>query len=355
MNASRRRWVIVARSVLTVALLVGLAWPASAAGVGGLFFSEYVEGSAGNQALEVYNATAGTVDLAAGKYSVEFYFDGAATPSRVIALTGKVGAGQVYVLANAAGAPALRERADQLEGGAWFDGNDAVVLKRGAVRLDVIGQVGFDPGRAWGSHWISTADSTLRKMKSYCQGDSNASDRFDPLGPWQGSDVDTFDGLGVHAAECLTLPVPLWLLFLLMAALCAGAVWWLDRRRINLGIVSTFLKWLTAIVLLTPFALFVVERSDARTILLAALVEMGLIGTIGGVIVGRREDEGWVGAVQWLPAILFSYVPIAISFSDAGARLNNLPGYNEWAMIGIHLLCYQAAFWITHRIKRARR
>ena len=42
--------------------------PAAAAPAVDLFFSEYIEGSSNNKALEIYNGTGSAVDLAAGNY-----------------------------------------------------------------------------------------------------------------------------------------------------------------------------------------------------------------------------------------------------------------------------------------------
>jgi hypothetical protein len=37
------------------------------------------------------------------------------------------------------------------------------VLREGTTIVDVIGQIGFDPGTEWGSGLVSTADNTLRR------------------------------------------------------------------------------------------------------------------------------------------------------------------------------------------------
>lgn len=71
-----------------------------------------------------------------------------------------------------------------------------------ATVVDVIGQVGVDPGSEWGSLDNSTRDNTIRRMESICQGDTNLSDSFDPGGEWNGFPTDTFDGMGVHAVTC---------------------------------------------------------------------------------------------------------------------------------------------------------
>ena len=41
-----------------------------------LFFSEYIEGSSNNKALEIFNDTGAAVNLAAGGYSVTMHFNG---------------------------------------------------------------------------------------------------------------------------------------------------------------------------------------------------------------------------------------------------------------------------------------
>lgn len=355
MNSRWRRRVWTWRVVIVVVMVLSLVdAPVARAAGPGLFFSEYVEGTGNNQALEIYNGTGAAVDLAAGRYVVEFYLNGAGSPGHSIALTGRILPGGVYVLANDAAAAALRQRADQLEGGTWFDGNDAVVLRRGPARLDVIGQIGFDPGTGWGSfRGHTTVDTTLRRAETFCQGDANGTDGFDPIGRWNGAPVDALEELGLHVARCPTLPVPLWVVWVGLAAVCLGAVYVLERKQIKLGIISTFLKWLAGIVLLGPVAEFVVARSDARTIVLAAMGELGLIGLIAGILVGRKEGEAWVGALQWLGVILLSYVWVGISYSDAGARLHLLPEYSEWAAVAVSLIAYQAAFWTMRWLARS--
>ena len=57
--------------------------------------SEYVEGSSNNKAIEIFNGTGATVDLAAGGYQLEVYFNGSTTPAAPIALTGSVADGDV--------------------------------------------------------------------------------------------------------------------------------------------------------------------------------------------------------------------------------------------------------------------
>src|ERR1041384_4153054 len=65
-----------------------------------LFFSEYVEGSSNNKALELFNGTGAPINLAANNYSIQFFFNGATTAGLTINLTGTVASDDVYVVAH---------------------------------------------------------------------------------------------------------------------------------------------------------------------------------------------------------------------------------------------------------------
>jgi len=65
-----------------------------------LFISEYFEGGSLDKAIEIYNGTGSSVDLTAGAYAIQVFSNGATTPSRTVALTGTVVAGDVFVVAN---------------------------------------------------------------------------------------------------------------------------------------------------------------------------------------------------------------------------------------------------------------
>ena len=163
-----------------------------------LFFSEYIEGSSYNKALEIYNCTGSAVDLVSGSYSIEIYSNGNTTPSSTIHLTGMVNNGDVYVVADDGADAAILAEADQTSGVSFFNGDDAVVLKKDGTIIDVVGQIGVDPGSEWGSGDTSTQDNTIRRKVDICLGDSNPEDAFDPVLEWDGYANDTFDGLGSH-------------------------------------------------------------------------------------------------------------------------------------------------------------
>jgi len=167
-----------------------------------LFFSEYIEGSSNNKALEIYNGTGSAINLGTGGYNVQMYFNGSASAGLTINLTGTVASGDVFVLAQSSAVASILAQADQTNGAGWFNGDDAVVLRKGTTVLDVIGQIGFDPGTEWGTGLNSTADNTLRRKDTVCAGEPNGSDAFDPSTEWEGFATDTFGGLGSHTANC---------------------------------------------------------------------------------------------------------------------------------------------------------
>ncbi len=188
-------------------------WPAqpssaAPATTSDLFISEYVEGSSNNKALEIYNGTGVAIDLSSGGYVIQFYSNGSSTASATILLTGTVADSDVFVFAHSSASSTILAVSDQTYGN-FYNGDDAVVLKKGDTILDVIGQIGFRPDPEWGSDLVSTADNTLRRKSSICAGDPNGSDAFDPSVQWDGYAQDTFNGLGSHTADCATTAVAL--------------------------------------------------------------------------------------------------------------------------------------------------
>ena len=200
------------RGLLLIALVpLALFVPSAGAVSSELFISEYIEGSGQNKALEIYNDTGAAVNLATGAYSVQYFFNGSTTAGLTINLTGTVAAGDVYVLAQATAAAEILAQADQTSAATnWYNGNDAVVLRKGTAVVDSIGQIGNDPGAQWGTDPTGTMDNTLRRKASIVAGDTNTADAFDPSVEWDGFANGTFGGLGCPGTEnCVTPPDPL--------------------------------------------------------------------------------------------------------------------------------------------------
>ena len=187
-----------------VALVVSaLAFtPVATAQTADLLISEYVEGSSLNKALELYNGTTATIDLAAGGYQVEVYFNGSNSAGTTISLTGSVAPGDVYVVADDGATAAVLAVTDQTTTSSLWNGDDAIVLSRGGLVVDSFGEVGFDPGSQWSSGGVSTQNATLVRKDAACTGDTNPSDFFDPSLAFDGAPQDDFTDLGAHTAAC---------------------------------------------------------------------------------------------------------------------------------------------------------
>jgi predicted extracellular nuclease len=184
--------------ILAITLAALPQQPVRAATPTELFFSEYIEGSSNNKALEIYNGTGSAINLGTGGYSIFMSFNGG-TSTFTISLTGTIANGDVYVVAPTNANATILAAADQTAGTAWFNGDDAVLLRKGATVIDAFGQVGFDPGTQWTG---GGENDTLRRASTICTGDSNSSDAFDASLEWELFAQDTFGGLGTHTANC---------------------------------------------------------------------------------------------------------------------------------------------------------
>lgn len=172
------------------------------------FFSEYIEGSSNNKALEIYNPGPGSFDLATNSCQIKMYFNGSSSAGLTHSFTsGTIAAGSVYVLANPSANSAISGVADgTTSSSSWFNGDDAVELVCNGSTKDIIGQIGTDPGSQWGTGLTSTQDNTLRRKSTITAGDTNGGDAFDPSIEWDGFDQDTFDGLGSHTGGSSSTP-----------------------------------------------------------------------------------------------------------------------------------------------------
>ena len=191
-----------------------------------LFFSEYIEGWSQNKAIEVYNPTNATVDLS--DYRIERYSNGATNSSAggITTLSGMLASGDAFVLTNGESDttstfgfcdPILLAMADFAEPNGSYptpmhmNGNDAMVLTKNGVIIDVIGKVGEDPASgAWtadaasgftlGTWW--TANHTLIRKSTVLKGDNNGLDLFDPSAEWDSLPAPNWSNLGSHTCVC---------------------------------------------------------------------------------------------------------------------------------------------------------
>ncbi len=201
-STSVRRLALAGALVASfVPVLIGGSPPAAAAAPTELFMSEYIEGSSFNKAIEIYNGTGAAVDLAAGGYTLELYSNGSATVEpepraqrddrrrrRVRARSPVGGSGDPRGQPTSPTAAVIN-----------FNGDDAVVLRKGGIVVDAFGQIGFRPSGEWTG---GGADDTLRRKETVCAGDTDASNAFDASVEWNVFPNNTFDGLGAHTTTC---------------------------------------------------------------------------------------------------------------------------------------------------------
>ncbi len=178
------------------------------AAIGDLFISEYVEGSATNKYIEVFNGTGVTIDLS--DYKLQLYSNGAASPSAEITLTGNLQNNSTMVYKNSQ-STIYGGEAITASSVINFNGNDAVALYKISTAgfIDIFGQIGVDPGTAWtATGGYTTVDKTLRRKYSVTHGvTTNPPSGFPTLGTeWDLYNKDDVSGLGSHTSA---LPVEL--------------------------------------------------------------------------------------------------------------------------------------------------
>jgi uncharacterized protein len=188
-----------AQSASQSAVVTVASTPPVSTGTADLFFSEYIEGSSNNKALEIYNPTTVTVDLSS--YVVKLYSNGTTTAGNVFTLTGTLSPGGVVVLVNNGATASFKIPGSYTSTVANFNGDDAITLEKSGAVIDRIGQVGFDPGTAWTGGTVSTMDRTLRRKPAIKVGDGNATVVFDPSLQWDAYAIDDATGLGAHTID----------------------------------------------------------------------------------------------------------------------------------------------------------
>lgn len=157
-----------------------------------LMFSEYVEGSSNNKALEIANNTGAAVSLSI--YTVKKQTNGAGAWSTGITLSGTLNNGAKFVMVNSSIALACYNTANANISTAGnemtFNGNDAVGLFKNGVLIDIIGT--FDGGTA-----NFAIDVTLRRKATVLS--PNAT--FNLAGEWDSFATDTCGGLNNRPSD----------------------------------------------------------------------------------------------------------------------------------------------------------
>ncbi|MBL0329824.1 MAG: T9SS type A sorting domain-containing protein [Bacteroidetes bacterium] len=163
-----------------------------------LFFSEYLEGSSNNKAIEIYNPLPTAVNLA--DYKVYRYNNGSPTPSDSLQLVGFLAPGAVYVAGNPSAIPAILSLSDTLSTITFFNGDDVMELryKPTNTSVDIIGIIGVDPGVNWPVGTGATSEFTLVRNIVHTNGELNWT-----IGAteWDVYPVNTISFLGSHTGN----------------------------------------------------------------------------------------------------------------------------------------------------------
>jgi endonuclease I len=157
-----------------------------------LYFSEYLEGSSNNKALEIANNTGSSISLST--YVVKKQTNGAGSWSTGISLTGTLTNGAKFVLVNSSIASTCYSKtsanisttATELT----FNGNDAVGLFKNGTLIDIIGI--FNGGTA-----DFAANETLRRNTNVAVPKAT----FNKSSDWTSYASDTCGGIGNKQAS----------------------------------------------------------------------------------------------------------------------------------------------------------
>lgn len=170
-----------------------------------LFFSEYIEGSSSNKATEIYNPTSNPVNLS--DYVIYRANNGSLTPTDSLFPQGILAANSVFIFANPSANAAIMAQADTTHTLTFYNGDDAVYLinKSTGDTLDILGEIGVDPGSGWPVGTGATNNFTLIRKFTIQQGQKNWT-----IGAteWDVFPIDMTDSLGSHSvASCAAQPI----------------------------------------------------------------------------------------------------------------------------------------------------
>ena len=152
-----------------------------------LLFSEYIEGSSNNKALEISNATGAAINLSI--YSIKKQTNGAGAWSTGLPLTGTLNNGSKFTIVNSLMAsscyPISSANISTSATEMAFNGNDAVGLFKNGVLIDIIGT--FNGGTA-----NFAADETIRRKATV----TSPTTTFNKTAQWDSYTSDTCNNLG---------------------------------------------------------------------------------------------------------------------------------------------------------------
>ena len=201
-----------------------------------LFISEYVEGPGNNNAIEIYNPTNSSIDLAG--YIINRYSNGASSGPESWQLGGAIASGDVIVIGNGQidsvwvstywslpVDPSFYSILDLHCNGDYdanstfyFNGDDAMTLEKNGNIIDIFGKVGEDPGSAWtddvtagytdanGGTWWTKRQTLIRKP-SVKIGVTQNPILFNPTAEYDSLPDATYTEMGSHTCDCITTSI----------------------------------------------------------------------------------------------------------------------------------------------------
>ena len=201
-----------------------------------LFISEYVEGPGNNNAIEIYNPTNSSIDLAG--YIINRYSNGASSGPESWQLGGTIASGDVIVIGNGQidsvwvstywslpVDPSFYSILDLHCNGDYdanstfyFNGDDAMTLEKNGNIIDIFGKVGEDPGSAWtddvtagytdanGGTWWTKRQTLIRKP-SVKIGVTQNPILFNPTAEYDSLPDATYTEMGSHTCDCITTSI----------------------------------------------------------------------------------------------------------------------------------------------------
>ena len=156
-----------------------------------LFFSEFIEGSSNNKALEIANLTSNAIDLSG--YSIKKQSNGAGSWVNELPLSGTINVNDVFVIIHfQADDEDLTSQADLVapQGSDYgapvnFNGNDAVGLFKNDVLIDIIGVLDETAK--------NFEDMTLRRKLTITSPNTTYT-----ASEWDQYDIGVYNGIGIY-------------------------------------------------------------------------------------------------------------------------------------------------------------
>ena len=194
------------RKLFTIIFMILVATSISAQD---LFFSEYIEGSSNNKAIEIYNPTGSDVDLS--NYRVIRANNGGTTLSDSLVLSGSLANNDVFVIGNASAAAEILNVSDITSTLTFYNGDDFMGIQKNVdgswVTIDAIGVFGVDPGTNWTVGATgATSEFTLVRKPEIFEGTTDwaaSAGTTDEDSQWLIYPQNTFTYIGAHTMNPL--------------------------------------------------------------------------------------------------------------------------------------------------------